>query len=458
MEEPTSPEFHCPSCGKLSEVQGGVGEILCSGCGYEFRKPVRVAPRGALGRLDGGGGKFVQRDVVSRRRVEVREQVVVPAEPVPVDEGIIESGEDPHRREEVMEDGTRKVTKRKKTKKRNPRRTTLLVLIWAAVVIAGALSVQEYIRRGHVPTQEDEKERLVRERVAKESQVQALIAEHSEECRKVLNGFLSASNTAGKAQYVRDPIRVTPRMATYYNAHLFRRPGAGMVLERQGLKIMSGEPGIEMLWRAADGEYMEVVFVSEKGRWVIDWEEFVRYSKVPWHRFLSGGEVREGEFRLYIRRQQLLSEKDGLLGVQFYPPDDDAQKRVRGQSPQVLVRLNSENGQQLQRLWEEDAEEPEIGRSMLEERDSEQLKRVRVALRWEQEADGKDYLKLEKVLARNWWGEGFVDDSGEEPAAVEEGEAEPTVEDPQPEPPEEEGGRSLPEPSAIQARNDLPVA
>ena len=434
MEEPTSPEFHCPSCGKLPEVRGGVGEIVCSACGYEFRKPVRVSPRGALGWLDGGGGKFVQRDVVSRRRVGAQEQVVVPVEP-----GIIEGGEDPHRREEVMEDGTRKVTKRKKVRKRNPRRTMLLIFIWGAVVLAGALSVRESIWRGHVPTQEGEKERLTRVRVAKESQVQALIQKHSEECRGVLNGFLSATDTAGKAQYVRNPIRVTPRMAAYYRAHLFRRPGAEMVLERQGLKIMSGERGIEMLWRAADGEYMEVVFVSEKGRWVIDWEEFVRYSKVPWHRFLSGGEVREGEFRLYIRRQQLLSEEEGVLGVQFYPPDDDAQKRVRGQSPQVQVRLNSENGQQLQSLWEEKTDEPEIGESMLVERDSEQLKRVRVALRWEQEADGKDYLKLEKVLARNWWGEGFVDDSGEEPAAIEEGEAEPTVEDPQPEVLEEEG-------------------
>jgi len=435
MANSTPAAYHCPSCGILSQAgEGEGGEHVCRACGYKFRKPIRVAPRGGAGRVE-SGGKFVQRDVVSRRRLQSREQVVAPAEPLAVAEATLAAGpEDPrHLKEEMLEDGTLKVLKRRKRKKRDARRQLMFMGLWVFVVGAISLSVREYVKLDYAPVLEDEKERQKRVEQEKASEVQGFIELHIEECRQVMEGYFAAADTAERAQYVREQTRVASRMAVFYQTNLAQRPGSVLTLERRGLKIMGEVPGIETLWRDQEGKYYELVFVREKGRWAIDWEEFVRYSSMPWHRFLVGTAGQEGEFRLYLRKRQVVLESEGLVGVQFYPPEDDAALRQRGESPRVLVRLNSEVGERLMRLWEREIEEPGVGDSMLWERDPDELQRVRVVLGWEVGEDGEDYMVMKELVAGDWWGDGLEEDfvvgaDGEEPAVPEGGEDPPEAE------------------------------
>ncbi len=381
------------------------------------------------------GGKFVQRDVVSRRRLQSREQVVAPAEPLAVAEATLAAApEDPrHLKEEMLEDGTLKVLKRRKRRKRDAKRQLLFMGLWLFVVGAISLSVREYIQRDYGPVSEDEKERQKRLEQEKAAEVQVFIETHIEECRQVMNGFFAAADTAGRAQYVREPTRVASRMAVFYQTNLPSRLESVLTLERRGLKIMGEVPGIETLWRDEEGQYFELVFVREQGKWAIDWEEFVRYSSMPWHQFLGGTAEREGEFRLYLRKRQVVLESEGLVGVQFYPPEDNAAVRQRGESPRVLARLNSEIGEHLMRLWEREIEEPGVGDSMLWERDPDELRRVRVVLGWVVGEDGEDYMVLKELVAENWWGDGLEEElgggaGGEEPAVPEGGGDPPEVE------------------------------
>ncbi|MDA1005623.1 MAG: hypothetical protein O3A87_03980, partial [Verrucomicrobia bacterium] len=364
-----------------------------------------------------------------------REQVVAPAEPLAVAEATLAAApEDPrHLKEEMLEDGTLKVLKRRKRKKRDTKRQLIFMGLWLFVVGAISLSVREYVKLDRAPVLEDEKERQKRLELEKASAVQGFIELHIEECRQVMEGYFAAADTAERAQYVREQTRVASRMAVFYQTNLPRRPESVLTLEHRGLKLMGEVPGIETLWRDQEGKYYELVFVREKGRWAIDWEEFVRYSSMPWHQFLGGTAGREGEFRLYLRKRQVVLESDGLVGVQFYPPEDDAAVRQRGESPRVLVRLNSEIGEGLMRLWEREIEEPGVGDSMLWERDPDELQRVRVVLGWVVGEDGEDYMVMKELVAGDWWGDGLEEDivvgaDGEEPAVSEGGEDPPEAE------------------------------
>lgn len=409
MDNKTPAAFHCPSCGALSQAGAGEGgEIVCAECGYEFRKPIRVAPRGAAARLD-PRGRFVQRDVVSRRRLHARDQSsqAQPTEPPEVQEGTPASAseqEDPRRREEVLEDGTRKVTKRRKKKRGSNKRRLLFMAFWTLAVALAVIGVKEFIKRDHQPVLETEKEKEQRMVKAREAEVQTFLNKHLTECRQVLAEFFAATDTAGRAQCVNEPIRLTPRMATYYQANLAIRPEGNFRLVSNGLKIMGEEPGIETVWELDGGRMVEVVFVREKGKWVIDWEEFVRYGTVPWHRFLDGLE-KEGEFRLYMRRRQVLVEHETVLGVQFYPALEDSELRQRGESPRVLVLKDSPVGRELMAHWEAPVERPGVGDSMYGLRDPEGFSRVRVELVWEKGEGGEEFLQLRELVSGAWWGD-----------------------------------------------------
>lgn len=411
METPTPAAFNCPSCGALSQAETGeAGQIVCGECGYEFHKPIRVKPRVAASRT-GPRERFVQRDVVLRRRLHGRAQVTPPTEPPLVQEGTpvpVPVPEGSRRREEVvLEDGTRKVTKRRKKKRPDNKHRLFFMAFWTLVVALAVIGVNDFIKRGHqtvVETEEEKEKRIVK---AREVEAQTFLNKHLVECRQVLGGFFNASDTAGRAQYVSEPIRVTPRMASYYQENLAVRPAGALQLASRGLKIMGEEPGIETVWEVDDGRLIEVVFVREKGKWVIDWEEFVRYGTGPWHRFLDGLE-KEGEFRVYMRRRQVLVEHESVIGVQFYPGVDDSRVRQRGESPRVVIRKDGKLGSRLQAHWARTVEAPGVGGTMFGERDPEGFSRVRVVLAWEEGEDGSGYLALREVISGAWWGDGHL--------------------------------------------------
>ena len=139
MATPSPAVYHCPSCGAVTKVDPDAGAAaVCAECGHEFRRPIRVAPRHSGPRAE-GLGKFVQRDVVSRRRLVERDQSVILAElPPPVDADKIVSDQGNRTDEDVVsDDGHKKVVRRRKRKRKTNRRPYIYGALWFAVVAFG---------------------------------------------------------------------------------------------------------------------------------------------------------------------------------------------------------------------------------------------------------------------------------------------------------------------------------
>lgn len=417
MQNPSPAAYQCPSCGVLAQAEaGGAGEMVCGACGFEFRKPVRVAPRGTGG-LGEASGKFVQRDVAVQRRVQVRERVISSVAPVLVvasgearDDG--EGVDSSHRREVVLEDGRRKVMKRRRSSKAGGVRYLRFLGWWIVAAVIGVFVVREVITRDEVPLTEDGQNQELREQMAKSAEARTFISQQFPACWRVMLGYFEARNTAQRSQFVRDPIRVTSRMAVYESNHLPRRLKGNLQLLMNGLRMEGSQQVIEAIFQDESGERYEVAFVRDGGEWRIDWEHLVRWSAQLWYQFMERTEGAEAEFRLYVRRRQVSLGDEDLVAVQFYPPVDEDLNRQRGASDRVLVRRDSESGQRLERLWERTIKDPGRGGTMFPVQNPPNLARVRVVLAWTRAEDGELYLTLKELRAVNWSGEGLDDGLG----------------------------------------------
>mgnify|MGYP001817965522 CR=1 FL=1 len=410
------------------------GQNVCGECGFTFRRPVRVAPRASGGRLP-TGGKFVQRDVVSRRRLADQDRVVTPA--VPTDIDVITVDEEDSDTEMISDDGHEMVG-RGRNKRRKPRLAPLLFLCaWFAAAMMVVLFVRKRINRETAPVVNQVELEERRREQAQKAQIEDYLRRQIPECRIVLNRFFDGGDAAMRAQAVRDPVRVTPMMAAYYQKNPPRRPSGVLKPLLQNLYVEGDRRAIETVWRDPDGEEMEVVFIRQEGQWRIDWEAFVRFGTADWLLF-SDGTPREAELRLYIRRLETTQHSEDTLptiGLKFYPPSYDPRLRTRGESDAVLVPLKGTLVERLLSVFAARERTPGIGETKLAHRDPEGLYRVRATLAWKEGTSCKPYLQLKELVAANWYGEGFEDvglkeredagdtDQGEEEAPEETSDA-----------------------------------
>lgn len=102
-----------------------------------------------------------------------------------------------------------------------------------------------------------------------------------------VRGFFEAATMEPKLAFVRDPGRVAPLMANYYNHHPIERhewKGLGWILPVE-------EPGFRLGYAQAIFANAEPVsLIIEElgdGSFRVDWESSVRYSEVDWNEFIK---------------------------------------------------------------------------------------------------------------------------------------------------------------------------
>lgn len=126
-----------------------------------------------------------------------------------------------------------------------------------------------------------------------------------------LSGFFTAGSIDEKLQWVRDPERVRPLMASFYAAHEFK-PQAFAEL---GWVRSVEEPGYRFGYVQARFENAEPVSVIVEeladGRVVVDWESSVRYGEMSWREFLQAKPERPTLLRLLAYRSP---SSMGVLG------------------------------------------------------------------------------------------------------------------------------------------------
>lgn len=409
MPETSQEVYQCPACGALASVESDA-ERVCSACGFELGKPVKVSPR-AVSQHSSQRASFVQRDVSVRRNAGGRVEPVLPADILTVEE-IQPENEDRNRDEVISDDGNKKVVRRRKKRKRGRVAPLLFLGGWAIVVMLVVIFVKN--QRSNDDTEADAGELAAVKLRAKQAKVDKFLSEEIGECQKNFSAF-AAARAAERSQFVRHPTRLAPIMGDYYSNYAlpWKVPKDGqLVLQSMNLFTPDGEPVIEAVFGVVGGAEpvadREVAFVREDGRWVIDWESFVRHSTMFWQDFIGDyGEQKQGVFRLHVRRASGSFEGTRpTLVLKFFPPMTEGSETWDRGSEGIVVPLDEESGLRMHHILNR-SEERELGDSIFGMKEPEELRRVRVRLQWEETPDGRRFVKLRKVFAGNWYGEGF---------------------------------------------------
>jgi hypothetical protein len=238
----------------------------------------------------------------------------------------------------------------------------------------------------------------------------ALLTEASPLANQEFTGFLTAGTPEARNQFVFNPITTASRMARFYdlNPMVNIAPDSLTHLKSAVLYLPYGR-AIETLWNTADGRQIDAVFVEQDNEWRLDWDHFVRFSTYPWALFLAGSGEDEGEFRLLARQRLAEERKDAdAISIVLYAPRFGSANETGFQSPEFLVRRDSDNGRLLDAAFKLEKEGKRAFGLKLPNDNPEGLIRVRVKVRRVKDDMGSRF-ELVDVLACHWYS---TDDPG----------------------------------------------
>ncbi len=405
-------------------------ERICGDCGHEFGKPSDIMPRMVDHKAASAKGGMVQRNMTTRRRPAGRVVPVSPSDVMTVDEVKAErkTGSTSPRDEVVSDDGHKKVIRRRKKRRRTAFGPLLFLGGWAILVMLVVILVKS--RSGVSGSEIVGKESEEAERRAfLQEEMENILSKELPACHAVLLGFLKEGTWSGRAQFVRNPADVAPKMVRYYarngmwklpvgatvsavRANLIKHSDDDYIVEavfQVGFEPVKDENG-KLAAEQLKPYLREVSFMPESNGWRIDWEALVRYSPNSWQLFRSDIDGNNGpsEFRLFVRRTTGRVEAgQSVMVLKFFEPREDDSEMWRQGSPPVVVATESESGRRLQEILERDPGTWEPGQPRLWGDDPGGLRRVRVRLYWETTADNRRLLKLGEVLAGNWLADGY---------------------------------------------------
>ena len=403
--------FRCPTCGEVVSLSTGA-ERICSKCGYQFGRPVGITPREDGHRLAEPAGSMVQRDVSTSKGAGEWASIAptsgerVIADPSP------KSFVTPGRPQPPAEH----VGLRRPTKKRAVNTASLLLHLggWSALLMLIAIGVKFRMEKTDAESTADGKKHSERA-ASMEEEMQRFLAQEIPSVRTTLLAYLAEATWAGRAQFVSSSSNVVPKMQSYYQSSRMWNLSPGSSLNPVSANVITppgGNPIIETVFkvesqrRGQGGPYLrEVVFVRERNRWKIDWEALVRHSPQSWSLFYAdvAGSNQPSEFRLFARKiMTRVQNGTPVMVLKFYQGREDIEEMWKQDTPPVIVARDSENGRRFHEIFQRDPSQSRPGDPRLWHRDPQDLRRVRVQLRWKTGKDDERYLVVDRVLAGNW--------------------------------------------------------
>lgn len=246
-------------------------------------------------------------------------------------------------------------------------------------------------------------------------------------CSTAFSGFLSASSSEERNQFVTDPVATASRMARFYSLNPVPRidPSTLRNTENTLLNIPDVQ-AIETRWKSSDGLILDCVFVKQEDEWRIDWDHFARYQQYPWALFTTGEGPDEAEFRLLVRQRVT---RDGStsshMDLVFSPPRFGHPRDAGSPTTEMMIRRASPEGRLLTAGFKQlSGGSPPFG-STLKFLEEDDMLRVRVTMRRvpNDDADGPKKWKFElvKVAACHWLS---TNDPGVKPEPEKAGEKE----------------------------------
>lgn len=226
-------------------------------------------------------------------------------------------------------------------------------------------------------------------------------------CSTAISGFLSASSSEERNQFVTDPVATASRMARFYSLNPVPRidPATLRNTENSLLKI-PGIQAIETRWKSTDGLLLDCVFVQQEDEWRIDWDHFARYQQYPWALFTAGEGPEEVEFRLLVRQRVT---RDGstssYMDLVFSPPRFGRPREAGSPTVEIMIRRSSPEGRLLTAGFKQRSAGTPLFGSTLGDLEEDDMLRVRVTMRRvpNSEDDGPKWkFELAKVAACHW--------------------------------------------------------
>ncbi len=279
---------------------------------------------------------------------------------------------------------------------------TKLVLAWSLVLVAIVLGTRWLL---HDPaddrrptTQQTAEEALVSE------EDELLLREAGPLCNQTFFQFLAADTPEQRTQFVADPTAKAARMVRFYGA----TPAAKidpqqLTLAARAIVHLPDGRGIETRWRNADGRVFDAVFVERNNEWRLDWDQFVRFSDLPWSVFLAGSGADHGEFRLLARERLAEERKEkAQISLILYAPVFGKPQEQGYSSPEFLVPRDSDDGRLLEAAFalQKSGKRP-FGVDLPNINPEDHI-RVRVKVRRVQQ-DLTRTFELEKIVAPHWY-------------------------------------------------------
>jgi len=161
---------------------------------------------------------------------------------------------------------------------------------------------------------------------------------------------------------------------------------------------------VEVLLDDGRGGIVESVFVKRGSEWLLDWEQYVRFSEENWALFRKGpSDAKQGVFRLFVEKVDE-GEEEGRswFEVRLYGAIQDEIRRDRESSEIIRLDADSPVGAKVANLFADRIGGNE-GFSQLWKRDPKNLRRATLKLAWSRDPEtGKDILAIEDILSQHW--------------------------------------------------------
>jgi hypothetical protein len=291
----------------------------------------------------------------------------------------------------------RKTLTRKKT---NPFMMRL-VLIW---VLATGLIVFAIKTIWHEePTQKPESTINIAD-AASENENLFLVHKSMGQCIRTMREFLQAGPPEHRSQFVMQPIKAVARMTRHQDIENLTAVSPPTPESSQWNVVDIGEEkAIEVVWANADGRRFDAIFRKETDGWLIDWENFTRYSDMPLSAFLSGDGDAEAEFRL-LARERLSEERKNMptMSIMFYAPVFGRPAETEMSSSEFLIERNSTEGVLLEAAFSALKNKKRPFNAKLANYDPDGMIRVRVKIRRSGEMDTRAF-KIVELKACHWY-------------------------------------------------------
>jgi len=276
-----------------------------------------------------------------------------------------------------------------------------LILVWAVLMALIAVGIK--VLGGQKPV---EQKSQVAEKAVTGTLADADMALLHKAYPKILasmSGYLSAGTPEVRNQFVRMPVDTAGKMARYYQLNPLGYVDPQTVKgTKVGVIQLPGRRAIEARWESTDGRKIDSVFFEEGGEWKLDWEQYVRYSEHPWNLFLAGDGPEEAEFRLFAR-ERLAEQRSEVskLNIVLHAPRFGYPSDAEDASPEFLIDQDSPQGKMLKAAFAARKSGKAIYGSDLENRDPEDMVRVRVKVRRYNGTLGRELI-IEEVKACHW--------------------------------------------------------